>query len=251
VGFPDYIRKLAGVARAAGLEPARDLKVRKIIGHIGQENRATLSQAWGGPEIFDWYGVGDTGVIAAESPRHDHLHLFEDAHLIEILDPETGAPLPDGETGNVCATVLFKTGVYPVIRFNTNDLSRLLPPDGGSGINFRRIAGFLGRSDNMVKLRGINVYPTAVGAVLGEIAGLAGEYVCRVSHTGARDEMTVLVETRVDRVSDAKLAKDIANPLRRRLGVELAVELVAPGATAPLTGIEVRQKPVRLIDTRG
>ena len=251
VGFPDYIRKLAGVARAAGLEPARDLKVRKIIGHIGQENRATLSQAWGGPEIFDWYGVGDTGVIAAESPRHDHLHLFEDAHLIEILDPETGAPLPDREAGNICATVLFKTGVYPVIRFNTNDLSRLLPPDGGSGINFRRIAGFLGRSDNMVKLRGINVYPTAVGAVLGEIAGLAGEYVCRVSHTGARDEMTVLVETRVDRVSDAKLAKDIANALRRRLGVELAVELVAPGATAPLTGIEVRQKPVRLIDTRG
>src|ERR1051326_2190076 len=147
VGFPDYIRKLAAVARAAGLDPVRDLKVRKIIGHIGQEDRASLSQAWGGAEIFDWYGVGDTGVIAAEGPRHDGLYVFEDAHLVEIIDPDTGAALGDVETGNICATVLFKTGVYPVIRFDTKDLSRLMPPDPGSGINFRRIAGFQGRSD--------------------------------------------------------------------------------------------------------
>src|SRR5262249_26245245 len=95
-----------------------------------------------------------------------------------------------------------------------------------------------------------NVYPTAVGAALGEIAGLTGEYVCRVSRTGARDEMTVLVETTADRMSHAEVAKHIAQTLRRRLGVELAVEVVAPGAPAPLTGIEASQKPVRLIDTR-
>src|SRR5262249_36203216 len=104
--------------------------------------------------------------------------------------------------------------------------------------------------DNMVKLRGINVYPTAVGAVLGEIAELTGEYVCRVTRTGSREEMTVLAETAVDRMSDAELEKRITETLRRRLGAELAVELVAPGATAMLTGIEARQKPVRLIDTR-
>jgi phenylacetate-CoA ligase len=249
VGFPDYIRKLAAVARAAGLDPACDFKVRKIIGHIGQENRASLSQAWGGAEIFDWYGVGDTGVIAAEGPRHDGLYVFEDAHFVEILDPDTRAALPDGQTGNICATVLFKTGVYPVIRFDTKDLSHLMPPDPVSGINFRRIAGFLGRSDNMVKLRGINVYPTAVGAVLGEIAGLTGEYVCRVSRSDWRDEMTVLVETN-DRTPDSQLASRVAEALRRRLGVELLVELVAAGATAPHTGIESRQKPIRLIDAR-
>jgi phenylacetate-CoA ligase len=249
VGFPDYIRKLAMVARAAGLDPARDLTVCKIIGHIGQENRASLSHAWGGAEIFDWYGVADTGVIAAESPRHEGLHVFEDAHLIEIVDPDTGAALPDGKTGNICATVLFKTGVYPVIRFDTKDLSRLMPPDHGSGINFRRIAGFLGRSDNMIKLRGINVYPSAVGAVLAGIAGLSGEYVCRVTRAHSRDEMTVLAET-TDAAPDPQLAARVAQELRRRIGVELLVELVAAGATAPLTGIESRQKPIRLIDTR-
>jgi phenylacetate-CoA ligase len=145
--------------------------------------------------------------------------------------------------------VLFKTGVYPVIRFDTKDLSCLMPPDPGSGINFRRIAGFLGRSDNMIKLRGINVYPTAVGAVLGEIAGLTGEYVCRVTCSGSRDEMTVLAET-TDRTPDPQLASRVAQELRRRLGVEFLVELVAAGATAPLTGIEARQKPIRLIDAR-
>ena len=249
VGFPDYIRKLAAVARACGLAPARDLAVRKIIGHIGQEDRASLSQAWGGAEIFDWYGVGDTGVIAAEGPRHDGLHVFEDAHLVEIVDPDTGAALLDGETGNICATVLFKTGVYPVIRFDTKDLSRLLPPDPGSGINFRRIAGFLGRSDNMVKLRGINVYPSAVGSVLAGIAGLTGEYICRVARAASRDEITVLAET-THHTRDPQLARRVADELRRRLGVELLVELVAAGATATLTGIEWRQKPIRLIDDR-
>ena len=249
VGFPDYIRKLAAVARAAGLDPARDLAVRKIIGHIGQENRASLSHAWGGVEIFDWYGVADTGVIAAEGPRHDGLYVFEDAHLLEIIDPDSAAALCEGEPGNICTTVLFKTGVYPVIRFDTKDLSRLMPPDPGSGINFRRIAGFLGRSDNMVKLRGINVYPSAVGAVLGDIAGLTGEYVCRVTRAHSRDEMTVLAET-TDAAPDAELADRVANELRRHLGVELLIKLVAPGATAPLTEIERRQKPIRLIDDR-
>jgi len=249
VGFPDYIRKLAAVARAAGLDPARDLSVRKIIGHIGQENRASLSQAWGGAQIFDWYGVADTGVIAAEGPHHDGLHVFEDAHLVQIVDPDTGAARADGETGNICATVLFKTGVYPVIRFDTKDLSRLLPPAPGSGINFCRIAGFLGRSDNMVKLRGINVYPSAVGAILGEIVGLTGEYVCRVKRVASRDEMTVVAEA-TDRTSDETLGRRVADALRRRLGIELLVELVAPGATAPLTEIESRQKPIRLIDSR-
>jgi len=121
-------------------------------------------------------------------------------------------------------------------------LSRLLPPDPGSGINFRRIAGFLGRSDNMVKLGGVNVYPSAVGSVLAGIAGLTGEYVCRVTHAVSRDEITVLAETNHP-TRDPQLGHRVADELRRRLGVELLVQLVAAGATATLTGIEWRQKP--------
>jgi len=247
VGFADYMKRLAEVARDAGLVPGGDIPVRMISGHMGQEHRAAVADAWGGAEIFDWYGVGDTGTIAAEGPAHDGMHVFEDAHLLQIIDPDDGRPVADGEAGNMCVSVLFKTTVYPVIRFDTADVSRLLPPDPASGINFRRIPGFLGRSDNMVKLRGINVYPTAIGALLAELDGLTGEYVCRLNREGSRDALTVVVEAGDPAATDTSA---VAAHLRRRLGVGVEVELVAPGATAPLTQIEARQKPIRLIDER-
>ena len=246
VGFADYIKRLAEVAKEMGLDPATDLKVRMITGHLGTEDREALSAMWGGAEPFDWYGVGDTGVIAAEGPSHDGLHLWEDAHLVEALDPDTGAPVPDGTPGNLCTTVLFKDGVYPIIRFDTNDLTTLLPPAGG--INFRRMAGFQGRSDNMVKLRGINVYPTAIGAHLEDMAEATGEYVCRWTRDGAREELTVVVEVYEESLPVAERLRTL---LRDKLGVEVGVELTGPGGTAALTQIESRQKPIRLIDERG
>ncbi len=247
LGFADYIKRLAEAAREAGLVPGEDIPMRMISGHIGQEDRRAISDAWGGAEVFDWYGVGDTGIIAAEGPAHSGLHIWEDAHLLEILDPETGAPLPDGQAGNMCATPLFKTGVYPIVRFDTKDVSSILPPDPDSGVGFRRIPGFLGRSDNMVKLRGINVYPTAIGALLDPHPETTGEYVCRLGRVGARDELTVVVETR--KKGDA-LKTALADLLRQGLGVAVEVELAAPGATAAETQVETRQKPIRLIDLR-
>jgi phenylacetate-CoA ligase len=251
VGFTDYIERLAEVARGLGYAPGHDLPVRRISGHIGREDRGRLSALWGGAEVFDWYGVGDTGIIAAEGPRHDGLYVWEDAHALEIVDPETRAPLADGETGNMCVTVLFKTGVYPIVRFDTADLSCLLPPDPASGIAFRRMAGFLGRSDNMVKLRGVNVYPTAIGALLKDIAGLGGEYYCRVRREGSRDAMTVVAEMAAGTPLDPGLAERVARHLRQRLGVEVAVELVEARTTLAVTGLEARQKPIRLVDERG
>jgi phenylacetate-CoA ligase len=248
VGFIDYIQKLAQVARDKGVIPGRDIRIRMITGHIGQEDREAIREAWGGPAIFDWYGVGDTGTIAAETPEGDGLCVWEDAHLLEVLDPDTLAPLPDGERGNLCTTVLFKTGIYPIVRFNTNDVSSFIPgARGQGGVNFRRITGFQGRSDNMVKLRGVNVYPTAIGAHLREHPAATGEYVCLVERSGLREEMTVVVEAR-DR--SAAVADEFRALLRRRLGVDVAVELVGPGETAPLTEIDRRQKPIRLIDRR-
>lgn len=247
VGFIDYLKKLAEVARDQGLEPGGDLPVRMISGHLGQENRENISELWGGPEVYDWYGVGDTGVIAAESATRNGLHIYEDAHLVEILDPDNGQPLPDGQDGNITDTVLFKNTVYPVIRFDTKDVSHILPADTSSAINFRRLAGFRGRSDNMVKLRGINVYPTAIGALLDELDGVSGEYVCKVREQSGREQMTVLVETTG---AGAVTAETVAGHLRQKLGVEVGVELVPAGATASLTGIESRQKPTRLIDER-
>jgi len=246
VGFADYLVRLAEVAREQGIEPT----VRLISGHVGAESRTALSDAWGGASVYDWYGVADTGCIAAEGPARDGLHVYEDAHHVELLDADSdsGRAAPSGEPGALCTTALFKDTVYPVIRFDTRDVTRFLPPDTSSGINFRRISGFEGRADAMVKLRGINVYPHAIGAHLADRKELTGEYVCRLRRHGGRSDLTVVAEVRSGTARGEDLARDVAGHLRARIGVTVAVELVAAGETARLTGIESRQKPVRLID---
>jgi phenylacetate-CoA ligase len=251
VGFIDYIRRLADVAREMGVVPGRDVKIRMISGGFAREPREQIARAWGGAECFDWYGIADTGVQAAEGPDRTGCYIWEDAHVMEIIDPGTHDVLPAGREGNICTTVLFKDDVYPCIRFNTNDLSSIEPGlDSPLGLRLRRMTGFHGRSDNMVKLRGINVYPIALGAILQAEPETTGEFVCRVDRRGARDEMTVLVEVKVSDADRPGVAERYRELLRRKIGVEILVGLVDPGATAPLTEIERRQKPIRLIDTR-
>ena len=247
VGFVDYIKRLAEVAKDEGIDPA-DLDVRMISGQIGQDDRDQVSEMWGGAEVFDWYGVGDTGIIATEGPERHGLQIFEDAHYVELLDADQKKRVAAGHPGNICVTVLFKTTVYPIVRFDTQDVTTMLTQPGGPGPG--RIAGFQGRSDNMVKLRGVNVYPTAVGAHLAEHPAALGEYVCRVTREGHRDVMTVIIEVTSDAVGDAKTTADLSALLRRKLGVEVDIETVAAGDTAKLTQIEARQKPIRLIDNR-
>jgi len=252
VGFVDYIRQLAETARDMGLEPGRDLPVRAILGHVGRESRAALSRAWGGAQISDWYGVADTGPIAAEGPDQDGMYVMEDAQYLEIVDEATGRAVEGEAPGDMVVTSLYRDDVYPLIRFNTHDLSAWKPGSSALGYNLRRVVGVLGRSDNMVKLRGINVYPLALAAILNERPEFAGEYVCRASRdlpTG-RDDLTVVIETRAGHARTPELARAFAELLTRRVGVELKVELVAAGGTAAITQIESRQKPIRLIDER-
>ncbi len=248
VGFGDYVKRLADVARAAGIEPGRDVRIRMISGHIGRESPEALGEAWGGAKVFDWYGVGDTGIIAGQGPDRSGMYVAEDAQYLELLDVDEGTPVADGEVGDMVVTCLYKDDVFPIIRFNTHDVTRWVAGPSPTGLVFRRIEGFLGRSDNMVKLRGINVYPQGIGALLAEdFAGLTGEFLCKVTRRDGRDEMTVLVEVTEPDAADADA---FARHLRARLGVEVAVEIAVPGALAPLTGIESRQKPIRLIDAR-
>ncbi|MBX9732086.1 MAG: phenylacetate--CoA ligase family protein [Sphingomonas sp.] len=246
VGFVDYIRKLAEVARDTGL--LDQMQIRMICGHLGTEDRAATEAAWGGAKAFDWYGVGDTGSIAGEGPERDGLYVWEDAQYLELLDVETGAPVGVGETGDMVVTCLFKDDIAPCIRFNTHDITHELTGTNATGMAFKRIAGFKGRSDNMVKLRGINVFPHAIGSIIENRADLTGEYVCRLVRDPAtqRDDMLVILESRGG--SDAG---ELASLLRQGLGVEVAIALEAPGGTATLTQIDVRQKPIRLIDERG
>lgn len=246
VGFADYIKRLADVARESGLEPGVDIKVRMISGHLAKDARQALSDAWGGPELYDWYGVGDTGLIAAEGPDHDGMHVMEDAHWVEICDVDTGAPVAEGEAGDLVMTCLFTEDIFPIIRFNTHDITRLLPGASALDLPFRRMEGFLGRSDSMVKLRGINVFPQALSSLLAGMPGFNGEYLCVLGRdAGGREELCVRIEC-TERAGEA-LAQQYRELLKRKLGVDVLVELVAPKSLSPLTGVETRQKPVRLL----
>lgn len=137
VGRGRDLDRLTAAAHSQAGDLEGQTKVRMIAGHLDEAETAALSAAWGGIPAFGWFGGAETGIIAAEGLAHQGLHLWEDAHLVEVLDPETGKPLPDGAPGRLCTTALFKDGVFPVIRFNTQDRKTLLPPAGGIG--FRRL----------------------------------------------------------------------------------------------------------------
>ncbi|APE28117.1 phenylacetate--CoA ligase family protein [Aurantiacibacter gangjinensis] len=242
VGFVDYVRKLAATAEAEELFDR--INIRMIIGHLGTEDRSATEQAWHGAQAYDWYGVGDTGCIAGEGPDRDGLYVWEDAQYLELLDVDSGAQVERGGTGDMVVTCLYKDDIAPCIRFNTHDITHEL--DGRGEIAFKRIAGFKGRSDNMVKLRGINVFPHAIGAIIENRPELTGEYVCHLRRdVSSRDAMVVTLESHGG--SDAG---ELAELLKRGLGVEVDVELTGPGGTATATEIDKRQKPLRLIDER-
>ena len=244
VGFADYLKRLAEVAAAEGIVIGEDIRVRMISGHMGPEDRTALEAMWGGAASYDWYGVGDTGIVAAEGPDRDGLYVMEDAHYLELLDVDSGAAVEAGQAGDMVCSCLFKDDIYPILRFNTHDVSRERTGASAAGYGLRRIDGFLGRSDNMVKIKGINVFPHAIGGLLADVPEFLGEFVCRVTPDGA---MTIVAEVRS---GDADLARSMRALLKNALGIEIDIELTAAGKTAALTQLDRRQKPIRLIDQR-
>ena len=245
VGFVDYVRKLADVAEAEKLFDR--IKLKMIIGHLGTEDRASTEAAWHGAKAYDWYGVGDTGSIAGEGPDRDGLYVWEDAQYLELLDVDSGQSVVPGETGDMVVTCLFKDDIAPCIRFNTHDISEERTDTNATGMVFKLISGFKGRSDNMVKLRGINIFPHAIGSIIENRSDLTGEYVCYVTRDEkGRDEMKVVLESR----SGSDVGQ-LAELLRKGLGIDVAIDLVGIGGTAAASQIDVRQKPIRLIDERG
>jgi phenylacetate-CoA ligase len=219
-----------------------------IVGQLPAGSREALERDWPGAQAFDWYGVADTGIVTAEGPARDGHHVWSDAFVLELLDPDSGAAVAEGVDGDMVVTALAKDDLAPLIRFNTHDLSRLLPGRGAADLPFLRTAGMLGRSDQMVKLRGINVYPTAIAAMIAEVDGVTGEYVCRLERRAdGADHLVVVVE---HASPSSSVAEQVAALVSSRVGVKVGAEAVAPGATAELTGLTVRQKPTRRVDVR-
>src|SRR5580700_9963800 len=181
----DYLLRLADVARELGYDPRADLAL-KAIPNIG--DRALLEETFGA-EYFDTYGFHEVQTVAVECEAHDGLHIFEDAFVVQVLDPETSLPAPDGQLGSLCITELYKTG-SPQFRYNIMDLAALHPPGRcACGSWLRRMTSFAGRGDNMVKLRGVNVWPEAVGSIAAATPGVSTDYFVRAVRRHNRDEL--------------------------------------------------------------
>jgi phenylacetate-CoA ligase len=242
----DYLMRLADVARDMGYDPATDFAIRALP-NIGDRE---LLEATFGVECFNSYGFHEVQWVSVECPAHDGLHIFEDAFVVQIVDPETGEPLRDGELGSICITELYKTG-SPQFRYNIMDLSFLYPREQcACGSWLRKMAPFAGRGDNMVKLRGINVWPEAVGDIVTSIDGATPDYFVRAIREHNRDEMIVSVVSTRDAGAHPQIRDAAEERLKERLGVRITVEVVTPGALDAWTEAGRSPKLKRFRDDR-
>jgi phenylacetate-CoA ligase len=242
----DYLLRLADVARQMGYDPRTDFKL-KAIPNIG--DRRVLEETFG-LEFFDSYGFHEVQTVAVECPAHDGLHIFEDAYIIQIVDPETGEPLADGELGSLCVTELYKTGSSQ-FRYNIMDLSYLYPPGRcACGSWLRRMGPFAGRGDNMVKLRGVNVWPEALGDLALGVEGTTTDYFVRAVREGNREELLLSVVSDADPARFPAIAAAVEERLKDRLGIRIPTEVVAPGALDAWTEVNVSPKLKRFRDDR-
>jgi phenylacetate-CoA ligase len=242
----DFLLRLADVAREMGYDPIADFNIRALP-NIG--DRALLEQTFG-VECFNSYGFHEVQWVSVECPTHDGLHIFEDAFIVQIVDPETGDPRPDGELGSICITELYKTG-SPQFRYNIMDLSYLYPREQcACGSWLRKMAPFAGRGDNMVKLRGVNVWPEAVGDIAVTVDGVAPDYFVRAVREHNRDEMILSVVSDRRAADHDAIRTAVEQRLKDCLGVRIRVEVVEPGALDPLTEAGTAPKFKRFRDDR-
>jgi phenylacetate-CoA ligase len=255
--FPEYLTTLARAARYELGRDVRELKMKFIPTFLGPDTDGTLRREledmWGCP-VYDNYGTNEISIAAFEGPDKDGLYLMEDLVYLEVLDTQTGEPVAPGATGNLVATSLARH-IPPIIRLNMRDLGRLLPQRTSSlGSNFRRMDHFLGRSDDMAKVRGVNVYPMACLNAVRSDPRTTGEWICLVdrhSEAGAiRDELTVQVELRKSASAVEDLAAKLAQRLKNDLGLSVRVEFVAEGALTEIANIGKEGKARRLVDRR-
>jgi len=194
----------------------------------------------------DIYGLSEVmgpGVANECVETKDGLHIWEDHFYPEIIDPVTGAVLPDGEAGELVFTSLTKQAM-PVVRYRTRDLTRLLP---GTARTMRRMEKITGRSDDMIILRGVNLFPTQIEELILRTPALAPHFQCVLTRSGRLDELTVHVERRVEAsAADAETAgRDLSGMVKRTIGVSVAVQVLEPNGIERSLG-----KARRVVDQR-
>ena len=249
---PSYALLIGETALEMGIDP-RELPLR--VGVFGaepwSESMRRQIESVLGVTAIDIYGLSEVmgPGVAAECVHQNGLHVFEDHFLVEIVDAETLGPVADGEYGEVVFTTLTKEGI-PVVRYRTRDISRIIAEPCVCGRTFRRIERITGRSDDMLIIRGVNVFPSQIEQVLGGVTGVAPHYQVVLSKRGALDHVQVQVEVAPEFAFDEvreleRLQRRVKAEIESALAVSIEVKLVEPKSIARSEG-----KAKRVVDMR-
>lgn len=256
VATPSYALHIGEVARSMGLDPQRDLKIRRaLFGGEGMTEpmRQEMYRIWGEDFICTQnYGMSELcgPGVSGECEELQGMHINEDWFIPEIIDPVTEEILPPGSKGELVVTCLGKEAL-PLIRYRTGDISRLMYEPCACGRNTCRMENLSGRSDDMLVIRGVNVFPTQVEEVLLKIPEIGPHYKIEVRRENRLDVMTITVELIDDRLLDSygllkDLEKRVRKSLKALLGLDAVIRLVAPMSLERFEG-----KAKRVTDLRG
>jgi len=247
---PSYALYLAGIMNKEGLKPDRDFSLRRA--YMGsepysEETRKKIEKSFN-IDVYNSYGLSEMNGpgVAFECLEKNGMHLWEDNFIMEIIDPDTGESVPEGEKGELVLTTLCREAM-PIIRYRTSDITMIVPGRCKCGRTHRRISRIIGRTDDMIIVRGVNIFPQQIERVLMGIKAVAQNYQIVLE---SYDQMTVKVEIAAElfdgRVEHlVSLQNEITEKLRSEILVRPKVELLEPG-TLPVS----EGKATRVIDKR-
>ena len=252
--IPSYASRLFEVMQEKGIDPRRDTKLRTLM--IGAEphsedTRRRIEEMLG-VKAYNSFGMSEMcgPGVAFECPEQNGMHIWEDYYIVEIVDPDTLEPVPDGEVGELVLTTL-KREAMPLLRYRTRDLTRILPGDCPCGRHHKRLDRMKGRSDDMIILKGVNIFPIQIETILMQFKELASDYLITLETKENNDAMTVEVEVADNLSFDdfgrlQNLEREITRQLRDEILITPKVRLVPKGSLPKSEGKAVRVKDLRI-----
>ena len=252
--IPSYATRIYEVMQQEGIDPRRDTKLRTLV--IGaephSEEQRRRIQDMLGVKAYNSFGMSEMcgPGVAFECKEQNGMHIWEDYYIVEIVDPKTLEPVPDGEIGELVLTTINREAM-PLLRYRTRDLTRIIPGECPCGRHHKRIDRMKGRSDDMIVLRGVNIFPIQVEQVLMRYKELGSNYLITLKTDEVNDSMTVEVELAQSYTGghDAQkaLIKSITSRLHDEILITPLVMLLQPGSLAQSEGKAVRVKDLRSV----